>query len=170
MTAVFSPCGRYRYTLSRGPFTGLLPTESAGRTVLFLMLNPSTADAREDDPTIRRCISFAKLWRFEHLTVGNLFAWRATDPAELRTCPAPVGAANSWHLEELMTEAHLVVAAWGAASKVPPTLIGPRVRAVRELAEKAGKPLHCIRRTKGGQPEHPLYLPGDLTPVPWSPP
>jgi hypothetical protein len=170
VSAILSPCGRYRYTLSRGPFTGLLPTEPAGRTVMFLMLNPSTADAEVDDPTIRRCIGFAKAWRFERMTVGNLFAWRATDPAELRTCPSPVGPANSMHLADMMGEAEIVIAAWGAASKVPPKLIGPRVAAARELAMSAGKPLHCIRRTQGGQPEHPLYLPASLTPVPWGPP
>lgn len=167
MTAVFSPCGRYRYRLERD--LGAL----AGRGVCaFLMLNPSTADAELDDPTIRRCKSFAAATGAARLFVGNLFAWRATDPADLspmRGCAYPTGPDNDRHLAEIAASADVVIAAWGAAGKVY-KLAQARAAVVRRIVEAAGKPLHVLRLTKNGQPEHPLYLPADLRPVLWSPP
>ncbi len=107
--AVISDCGKYRYTLEREWMTGQ-------GTCLFVMLNPSTADASEDDPTIRRCIGFAQRWGYQRLTVGNLFAYRATDPLGLREVPLDVaiGPENDDHLCDLSHGASLIVAAWGA--------------------------------------------------------
>lgn len=166
MTAVISPCGLYRYRLDR-PLSSL----TAGRGVVaFIMLNPSTADAEQDDPTIRRCLGFAWSLRAERLVVGNLFAFRATDPRKLTTyagCADPVGPDNDRHLAEIVAEADTVIAAWGSASKVH-NLVKVRAPVVRSIVEAAGKPLHVLRLTRAtGAPEHPLYLPGDLRPVPW---
>lgn len=155
--AVISPCGRYRYVLARD--LGLM-----GRgAVLFLMLNPSTADASEDDPTIRRCKGFAQTWGFARLLVGNLYAYRATDPSALglKRPPDPqvshyedrfhwglppsdpVGPENDRHLIELSAQADKVVCAWGAHAKPD---------RVAHVVQLLGRDLHCIARTKAGAP------------------
>ena len=104
-SAELSPCRTYRYTLTR--------RWGAGSYAMFIGLNPSTADETQDDPTIRRCIAFAKAWGHDALVMTNLFAFRATDPADMKRDPEPVGTYNDWML---LTNAHLagvVVAAWG---------------------------------------------------------
>ncbi len=150
MSAVISDCGRYRYVLQRS-LGGFLRWH---RPMLFIMLNPSTADAMVDDPTIRRCISFAKREGMTHLTVVNLFALRATDPRELELAHDPVGPENDRHLEEQVGKHRngSVVAAWGAHEFA-------KRRAAAVLA-KFG-PLHCLGLTKAGHPRHPLYVKGD---------
>lgn len=107
MTAIFSPCSRYRYRLERD----LGAIGSHHDSVAFIMLNPSTADAERDDPTIRRCIGYARLWGYRRLIVGNAYAWRSTDPAGLWTAPDPVGPDNAFHLEQIARDAELVVCA-----------------------------------------------------------
>lgn len=145
MTAAFSPCFRYRFRLGREWLTGQ-------GEVLFVMLNPSTADAEVDDPTIRRCIGFAQRWGFQRLTVGNLFAWRATDPKELKRVDDPVGLENDYHLTEMSMAAEVTIAAWGVHGLY-------RDRAQEVL------PFLCdvehLGLTKDGYPKHPLYLPND---------
>ncbi|MFI5614681.1 DUF1643 domain-containing protein [Amycolatopsis sp. NPDC051903] len=146
-TAVVSDCGAYRYELSRvwGD-----PT----RLARFLMLNPSTADAGADDPTIRRCVGYAKTWHLGGILVHNLFALRATDPAELAGHPDPTGPDNDQWLTA-PAPAAVTVAAWGAHA----TLHG-RDRHVRALLADAGVELHHLGdRTRDGHPRHPLYLP-----------
>ena len=86
--ATFSTCGRYRYTLTR------IWGEPDGERAAFILLNPSTADAEKDDPTIRRCIAYARAWGFVGLEILNLFAWRSTDPHNLRMVPDPIGPMN----------------------------------------------------------------------------
>ena len=114
MTAILSPCGRYRYRLERD-LGALTATRGA---VAFIMLNPSTADATTDDPTIRRCIGYARAWGYARLIVGNAYAWRSTDPAGLWTAgPGPVGPDNDQHLEQIARDAEPVVCAWGANIK-----------------------------------------------------
>src|SRR5690348_16099160 len=105
--AVISDCGRYRYSLSRWGWD-----ERSGRCV-FIMLNPSTADASVDDPTIRRCINFAQGWGYGMLEVVNLFAWRATFPKELALAPDPVGPHNGEYLTRAITIGDITVCAWG---------------------------------------------------------
>ena len=144
-TAVLSPCGRYRYCLSR--------TWPTGRgTVLFIMLNPSTADAETDDPTIRRCVAFARRWGFQQLIVGNLFAWRATSPRELRQVGDPIGPENDRHLVEMSVSADAIIVAWGAHG-------GYRNRSQHVLG-LLGSVEH-LGLTKQGHPRHPLYLRAD---------
>ncbi|HEV8470576.1 MAG TPA: DUF1643 domain-containing protein [Candidatus Limnocylindria bacterium] len=116
------------------------------------MLNPSTADARRDDPTIRRCIGFARGWGFGGVEVVNLFAYRTTDWRELVRVCDPVGPDNSRHLWRAIARAGLVVLAWGAHASSSRLLSLPRAR--------------CLGLTRAGEPRHPLYLRRDVRPVP----
>lgn len=156
MTAIVSPCGQYRYRLERK----LSPLFGHG-AVLLLMLNPSTADASADDPTIRRCKGFAQAWGFERLLVGNLYAYRATNPKDLWRVPDPVGPDNDSHLRAMASEADKIVCAWGRNAK------DERIEQVLRLL--SDRQLYCIALTGEGKPAHPLYLPGVLHPVSWIP-
>jgi hypothetical protein len=148
--ACISRCGTYRYALWR--------RWAAGPQVLFVMLNPSTADHRDDDPTIRRCIGFAARWGYGAVAVGNLFAFRTPSPQVLRRAPHPVGRANDRWLQRLAAESSRVIAAWGNDG----AFLG-RDAQVRDLLG----PLYALALTQRGQPRHPLYLPGRATPAPW---
>lgn len=151
-SAVFSPCGRYRYELWR--------RWAEGPHVLFIMLNPSTADATVNDPTIRKCISYAKAWGYGALCVANLFAWRATDPKDMKAAHDPIGPENNITLHRLMSPASKIIAAWGKHGR----------HLDRDQRVMAMIPsLHCLARNVDGTPCHPLYLPGSLTPTAFSP-
>lgn len=150
-SANISPCGRYRYALWR-------QWDPSGKVVAFVGLNPSTADAELDDPTIRRCVGFAKAWGYGSLLMLNLFAFRATDPADIRREPFPVGPSNDKHLRYGSRLADLTVAAWGVNGRYKNR--DARVRAMLPS-------LHYLRLTKDGHPSHPLYLPAYLRPVLW---
>jgi hypothetical protein len=134
---------RYRYLLTRGP-------AGAREHVVFVMLNPSTADQEQDDPTIRRAIGFAHRLGFARLSVVNLFALRATDPAHLYRARDPVGPDNDDAIRAAVAEATLVVAAWGNHGAL-------RGRAAEVAALLPA--YHCFGTTRLGQPRHPLYLP-----------
>ena len=155
--ATISDCGIYRYSLSREWLGG-------DGTVLFVMLNPSTADASVDDPTIRRCIGFAQRWGYARLTVGNLYAYRATDPRELDDAAGagvdPVGPENDDWLLRLSGGADEVIAAWGTKASA-----AREARVLRRLAPWCT--INCLGTTKSGQPKHPLYLPNKTRRVPW---
>jgi len=151
--AVISDDGQYRYRLWR-------TWNVAKPTIAFVMLNPSTADATENDPTIRRCIGFAKDWGYGSIEVANLFALRATNPAELREHPAPVGEENDTHLKRVCERSEMVVAAWGANG-------GLQGRA-RRVAQLLDADLYALDTTKDGHPVHPLYQPKDAEPEPWN--
>lgn len=147
--AVLSADGRYRYRLIRR-WDYSLPRLG------WLMLNPSTADATVDDPTIRRCVDFAERWGYGGIVVRNLFALRATDPAELLAYPGDaVGPANLAHLQQIGRE--ITVAAWGANKAV--AAAWPRVESAFR-----GVPLVCLGTTKTGAPRHPLYVRADTEP------
>lgn len=147
--ASISADGRYRYRLWRAWATG--------KTILFVMLNPSTADARDDDPTIRKCVGFAKRLGFARLEVVNLFAWRATDPRDLPRASDPIGVENDHTILERSLAADLVIAAWGA-TKLPDRMIERRVRSVQSTLRSAGCSPMCLGRSKDGHPRHPLML------------
>lgn len=154
-TTIFSPCRLYRYTLWREwLMEGGLHDH---RFVQFIGLNPSTADETLDDPTIRRCKQFAMDMGYNAMCMTNLFAWRDKSPAEMKKIPNPVGEDNDKHLLEIAGEASLIIAAWGTHGKHM-----YRALAVKRLIPK----LHCLRKTKDGHPEHPLYLPQTLRPIP----
>lgn len=154
-TALISSCERYRFRLGR--------RWAEGDAVLFIMLNPSTADADNDDPTIRRCIGFAKSWGFGAMHVGNLFALRATDPRTLLWTPEPiVHPLNIAHLGDMAKASRLVVCAWGNAPIVNRILKRKDMVHYRPLAGIVDP--HYIDLGKDGTPKHPLYLSGDLRP------
>ena len=154
--AEISGCGRYRWSLSR------IWGEAA--PVGFIMLNPSIADASIDDQTIRKCVAFARSWGHDGIVVRNLFNLRATDPRELYKHEDPVGdrAKADAMITSLFDVCPLVVAAWGAHG-----LHRDRAEQVCRLVQVLGKKLHCLKLTKGGQPQHPLYLKGDSQPFPF---
>lgn len=154
--AHFSPCERFRYTLFR--------EWSASPSCLFLMLNPSTADAEQDDPTIRRCIGYAKAWGFGGLTVANLFALRSTDPAALYVAADPIGPDNDVTIDRLAREAGAVICAWGTH--------GARLDRGKHVGRRltdAGVRLECLGTTRDGNPRHPLYLPRTAERLEWRP-
>ena len=143
---IISDCGVYRYQLER--------RWGDGKVVLWLMLNPSTADGIEDDPTIRRCVGFSVRWGYAGILVGNLFALRATDPSAIAKHPDPVGPFNALHLALMAARASAVVAAWGGHRKALPAYSR---QVLDELS--AFKSFKCLGRTQSGAPRHPLYLP-----------
>lgn len=150
-SAVLSADGLYRYELAR--------TWSDTAPVTFVMLNPSTADASLDDPTIRRCIGFARAWGHGGIRVVNLYALRSTDPKALWCAPDPVGPDNDEYLRRAAASGGPLIAAWGANARPD------RVAAV--LALPGLEALQALGVTKAGQPRHPLYLRGDAAPTPW---
>ncbi len=152
-SANFSRCRRYRYALWRRWAPGQ-------DYVLLVGLNPSTADHRQDDPTIRRCIGFARDWGYSGLCVANLFAFRATYPRDLFAAEDPVGPRNDAWLRHLGRGAALVVAGWGNHGQH-----NERALQVRRHVPA----LHCLRLNGSGEPAHPLYLPKTLTPFPMPP-
>lgn len=153
--AHLSACGTYRYLLTRRWHPDGL------RRVVWIMCNPSTADATQDDPTIRRCIGFSKAWGYDALSVVNVSAYRSTDPKALPVDPGPD---NDRWLRQITRVAHstggVVVAAWGA--------IAPQ-----HLVERAwmvvDRPVLCLGATKGGSPKHPLYVPASTELREWTP-
>lgn len=149
-SAVISQCGTYRYELVR--------RWSDAPLVGWVMLNPSTADAEVDDPTIRRCINFAASWAYGGIVVRNLFALRATDPGELDQHPDPVGPENNEYLAHCRHEVMTVIA-WGARG-------GHRGHTVLDLLTRHGVRPYQLAQTKSAQPRHPLYLPANLRPTP----
>ena len=146
-SAAVSRCGRYRWWLRRAVPGG------SGRAVCFLMLNPSRADATVDDPTIRRCLGFARRWGYSVLEVRNLFCWRSSDPRSLLTAADPAGGVRGDRELAAAADADLVGAAWGGWV--------PFERDRAALALLGGRPLMCLGRTKGGGPRHPLYVRGE---------
>ncbi|MDS0280056.1 DUF1643 domain-containing protein [Halomicroarcula sp. S1AR25-4] len=147
--AVLSEDRQYRYRLSR-------TWDTEKPTIAFVMLNPSTADETEDDPTIRRCLGFAEDWGYGSLLVGNLFAYRTSDPADLRDVDDPVGPENDQHLRDICDEADKVIVAWGTD--------GDLHDREREFVEKLDVDLYALDTTKDGHPNHPLYQPADAEP------
>lgn len=152
--ATLSPCRRYRYTLERS-WDHALPT------VMFIALNPSTADESTDDPTLRRCIRFARDLGYARLILTNLFALRSTDPRALLTAADPIGPDNDRHILDSARRADLIIACWGNRGGY----LGRDARITNMIPE-----LHCLGLTKAGAPRHPLYLPASATPMHYQPP
>lgn len=157
-TTEFSPRRLYRYTLWREwdeCFWGL-SDDKAKQYLMVIGLNPSTADETKDDPTIRRCIGFAKRWGYGALCMTNLFAWRDTLPENMKRVADPVGPKNDGWLLDCAEGAGMILAAWGKDG------------AHRERAESIHaviQNIHCLKLNKDGSPIHPLYAKGDLVPV-----
>lgn len=145
--AVLSDCGKYRYLLRRS-WDHKLPR------ALYIMLNPSTADAEVDDATIRSCFRLAKSWGYGSFEVVNLFAWRATNPAELEKAADPVGNPRNANIMQMaLKRCDLTICAWGAhamASERGPLAVST-IRGLKPMA-------YCLGTTKSGAPKHPLYI------------
>jgi len=150
--AIFSDDEKYRYLLKR--------SWGVGRNILFIMLNPSTADAKKNDPTVKRCCDYAKKWGFASITVCNLFGYRSTQPEALVTVENPVGVANMAYIENAMTMSDTIVAAWG--NNVLPNFHMHTVYMVSEKARELGKDIFCLGINDNGQPVHPLYQKADV--------
>lgn len=153
-SAIISECGQYRYRLTR-------EWDTTRHRMLWIMLNPSTADAGTDDPTIRRCTGFAKSWGYDGFDVVNLFALRSTDPSALRDeSRDPVGEATTEHiLNAIPPGEQYVVCAWGNWGH-----LRDRDKVVLKLLVNAGVKPRALRIGATGQPGHPLYLPSRLSP------
>ncbi len=150
--AVLSDCGQYRYLLSRR-------LGFSDRVVVFIGLNPSTADATQDDPTIRRCIGFAKRRDAGLLLMVNLFAMRSTCPTALRTYATPIGPENDFWIERAMSVADVAIAAWGNGG----VLLG---RSDSISARYKGR-LEAFAMTNANMPKHPLYVRSDAQTIPF---
>ncbi|EFG2601200.1 DUF1643 domain-containing protein [Escherichia coli] len=149
--AIFSPCGKYRYSLSR------VWDESKPYT-LFIGLNPSYADAEKDDRTLSRCISFAKSWGYGGVYMANLFAFVHTQRHEMMKASDPIGQDNDSHLIRLVSGAGLVVAAWGNEGRHL-----KRSTTVRQLLPESTM---CFVLNATGEPKHPLYMKNDSVLIP----
>ncbi len=157
--ADISPDGRYRYWLTR-------IWDLDRPRACWIALNPSTADASVDDPTIRRCMGFSRRWGAGGIYVVNLFALRATDPRELRLPGDPVGPDNDAYLKDAARAGFLCfVAAWGASA-----IAAARVEPVLAIFREHGRLLQCLGQTKDGAPRHPLYVRADTALVPFGGP
>lgn len=157
--AEISDCGQYRWWLAR--------LWDHRPLVCWIMLNPSTADASIDDPTIRRCIAFSKAWGYGGMLVVNLFAFRATDPRQLKLAADPIGEQCNIHLDSAVRRCSLTIAAWGNHGAFQ-----KRGRNVALMCEVAGLQLHCLGLTNDGHPKHPLArgrhrVPDDAQPIPF---
>jgi hypothetical protein len=146
--AVLSSCKTYRYQLWR-------IWDDTKPKVMFLMLNPSTADANEDDATIRKCTRYAARWGYGGFYVGNLYGFRSKDRSVLKSVLNPIGKDNEMNLLELSKKCDKIVCAWGNEEGRP------------ERIFSKFKNLHYLKinKDKENSPSHPLYLNGDLIPV-----
>ncbi|WP_323034688.1 DUF1643 domain-containing protein [Pararhodobacter sp.] len=154
-TAHYSPCESYRYALTR-------TWDQQGRKVLFVMLNPSTATEVQNDPTVERCERRARALGYGSFRVCNIFAYRATDPKDMRAQADPNGPGNDAAILEGAAWADTVVCAWGTHGAHHQR--GPLVET---LLRATGKPLFHLGLSKAGHPKHPLYIAYAHQPVPW---
>lgn len=150
--AIISKDKIYRYKLSR-------TWDSTKPTILFIGLNPSIADENIDDPTITRCINFAKDWGYGTLLMANLFAFRSTYSKDIYLIDDPIGKDNDHYLLECVTQSDLIVACWGNNG----TYMN-REKVIKELVPN----LYCLQKNKNGTPHHPLRPPRNIHPLPFN--
>lgn len=149
-SALISECGKYRYRLSRR--TEVQQLSEAGKRVAWVMLNPSTADAKTNDRTIEAVLDFSTRWLCTHVDVVNLYAYRATDPSQLWKVEDPVGPENDKWIHETCLDADLVVCAWGG-NAVP--------HRAMDVQNSLRRRLYALVINKDGSPKHPLYVKRD---------
>ena len=142
--------GKYRYKLRR-------KWDDNKPMVMFIMLNPSVANHLQDDPTVRRCVNFAKSWGYGGLFIGNLFPFVATNPKDLEIAQNPHGLNNRDYIKEMMEQSDIVIIAWGNSK------IADQSEKIFEGIDLKGK-LHYLELSKTGSPKHPLYLKKDTQP------
>lgn len=154
-TAIYSPCEAYRYSLSRVWAPG-------APAALFIMLNPSTATERQNDPTVERCERRARALGFGGFVVANIFAFRATDPQIMRAQPDPVGPANDSAILAAAETAGQIICGWGRHGAHL-----DRAAQVTALLRRGARPLFHLGLTLAGQPKHPLYISYSVGPTLW---
>jgi hypothetical protein len=170
--ATFSPCLRYRYSLGRQVKRPTTPPDNfdihssfESTPLLFVMLNPSTADEQQDDQTIRLCCGWARKLGYGSIVVVNLFAWRATNPLELYRTPDPIGTENDAELARQARQAGRIICAWGGTHGH----YRQRARTVRSMLAAAGLSCWALKVSgRTGEPCHPLRLPYRLEPQPFN--
>lgn len=155
--ALISKCGSYRYWLTRR--CGNLFADKG--LALFVMLNPSTADAQNNDPTIRRCINFADIWGFKNMAVANLYAYRATKPKDLWKAEDPIGPRNDYWLKSLTRHCSQIICAWGVNAQ------SQRIVDFKALMASSESRMWCLGTTKNGSPRHPLYVKANTPLIEW---
>jgi len=153
--AVYSRCEKFRYSLTR-------VWHREGENILFVMLNPSTATELQNDPTVERCERRARALGFGSFEVCNIFAWRATDPKEMRAQADPVGPRNDEFILEAAKRADAIVCAWGAHGEHR-----GRGDEVERILRRSGQELKHLGLTKAGHPKHPLYIGYRVQPMRW---
>jgi hypothetical protein len=154
-TALFSDCQKYRFHLSR-EWDVIKPS------ICWILLNPSTADENVLDNTLTRCLDYSVQWGFGSMHITNIFAFRATDPKNMMAAKDPVGPDNDGYLTLIPRMCELTVAGWGNGG-----LYLERWKEIEKLTTMRDIKLKCLRKTKSGQPSHPLYLPKDLELIDW---
>ena len=147
-------CGPYRYTLWR-------EWDPARPRLLWVLLNPSSADSNRDDPTLRRCMAFSHAWSFGSLEIVNLYAWRTPSPSDLVRVPYPVGSENDRYIQEASLRASRIIVAWGAHKVVHGRDC--------EVLDLLNQPVWCLGVTRAGLPRHPLYLKREVALCPFEP-
>lgn len=160
-TATFSDCSKYRYTLDR-PLESY--TDAIGR-VSFLMLNPSTASADKNDPTVAKCCRYALAAGATELTVINIFAYRSTDPEALKTAEDPIGQGNDQYILDVVSQSTMTICAWGKHGDI---LNRGRALTKMLLDNGLGERLYYLHLNGDGSPGHPLYLPLANVPQKWA--
>lgn len=155
-TSAFSEDEQYRYLLTRDFYEG-----DVSRPLVVIGLNPSTADAEKDDRTIAKLVRYAKRWGFGSLTMLNLFAFRATDPHDMRRAFDPIGKQNDEFIR-YYAQGERILCAWGAHGDYM-----ARGRQVASMLREAERPLFAFSLTENGNPVHPLYLRDEMEPLPW---
>lgn len=171
MSAIISPCGMYRYRLERDVPPILIGSlyvvpELVGKTVAFFGVNPSTADASVNDPTVRKWIGFTQRWGVQKFIVGNAFAYRHKNVKVLATVEDPYGPDIGDHTTDIINDADVLIPCWGNTEKVPVILRGT-FDVLMDALVSSGKPVLTFGLTKGGDPGHPLMLGYDTKLIPW---
>lgn len=161
-SAIISPCGTYRYNLTR-------TVQAQGVRASIIMVNPSTADAIENDQTIKKCIGFSERNGWREFTVVNKFAFRATDVRELHDADDPIGPFNDAFILAALMSSDVTLVAWGRLAKIPIRL-WRRWRDIYTLAQQVQRPLYCLGVCADGHPRHPQMLGYDTPLELWNPP
>lgn len=153
-TAIYSDCEQYRYILNRrwGP--------ASKNLAVFIGLNPSTATEYQNDPTVARCINYAKAWGYDTMTMLNAFGLRSTDPRGLKAIDDPIGPDNDRYIIEQTKLASRIILCWGTHA----AYLERGTQLQKQLC-KLRRKLFCLKVTKNGFPSHPLYLRKDLQPI-----
>lgn len=161
-SAVLSACGAFRFQLVRSLERELWHEHIKPGAIAWMLNNPSTADAEVDDPTVRKCWKYTTQWGYGSMMFVNTNPYRSTEPKLAKVPDEHVLLANDSWLRYAVTQCPYVIAAWG--DKANPELVRRAVNVIHPLG-----PLHALKVTKGGQPGHPLYLPGCAYPELWKP-